>query len=256
MTFPPYGVPLSPVALDATTKDLFECDFRNAEVDADAGTITTPSGHVGTFSRAATLASVQDAAATTYTALDGQMAWEQRDWDNDGSVRESFGLKMGTSDRLVFPCNLRSNIAISGLLEMIETGARTSASSCLWSLREDAASGAGLWLDTSGSFYRFNYRDGSTTRTATIASGQPASGDRVQFTWDLTAAGVLTFYQSINGAAATSASASALTLPSSWAASAKIRFNANGTGNAASGWYRRCRLVAGALNATTILERR
>lgn len=253
--FPTYGVPLSAVALEAQTRDLFHLDFRNAEVDPDAGTIATPSGHVGTFARAATLASVQDAStAGSYTALDGQLAWEQRDWDNDG-VREAFGLRMGTSDRLTFPCNLRSGIAIAGLLELIETGARTSAASCLWSLREDAASGAGLWLDTSGTYYRFNYRDGATTRTATLTSGQPVSGDRVQFTWELTSAGVLTFYQAINGAAATSASAAALALPSAWASPAKIRLNANGTGNAGSGWYRRCRLVAGALNATTILER-
>jgi len=102
MSFPAYGVPLSAKALDAQTPDLFHLDFRYAEVDADAGTITTPSGHVGTFARATTLASVQDATlAGSYTALDGQMAWEQRDWDNDG-VREAFGLRMAASDRLAF----------------------------------------------------------------------------------------------------------------------------------------------------------
>jgi hypothetical protein len=68
-----------------------------------------------------------------------------RDWDND-TVREAFGLRMGTSDRLAFTTALRP-MAMAGMLEMIETGARTSASSCLWALREDAASGAGLWLD-------------------------------------------------------------------------------------------------------------
>lgn len=254
MMFPDIGVPLSAVALDAQTPDLFDLDFRNVEIDPDTGTIAVPSGHVGTWSRAATLSSVSDANGVSYTALDGQMAWEQRDWDND-AVRESFGLRMGTSDRLAFPCNTRA-IAMAGLLEMIETGARTSASSCLWSLRNDAASGAGLWLDTSGTYYRLNYRDGSTTRTATLSSGQPVSGDRVQFFWELTGGGVLTFYQSINGAAATSASAAALTLPATWAADAAIRLNSNGTGNAGAAWYRRCRLVAGALDITRIQERR
>lgn len=252
--FPQFGVPLSTAALDIVSPDLFELDFANMERTLEGGEIRAASGHYGTFSRGATLASVADANGATYTAVNQQPAWEMRDWDND-TVREAFGLRMGTSDRLAFTTALRP-MAMAGMLEMIETGARTSASSCLWSLREDAASGAGLWLDTSGTYYRMSYRDGATTRVATLSSGQPVSGDRVRFFWELTGAGVLTFYQSINGAAATSASAAALTLPAAWATSAKIRFNSNGTGNAGQGWYRRCRLVSGALNQTTIQERR
>jgi len=259
--FPSYGVPISPVALEVQTRDLFDCDFIHVQPHVDDGTFRTPEGHVGTFSRGATLASVSDAqtvpSTQTYTALEAQPAFEQRDWDNDG-VREAFGLRMGTSDRLAFASSLRP-MSMAGMLEMIETGARTSVNSTLWALRNDGATGAGLWLDTSGSFYRLSYNDGSTTRVATLASGAPASGDRVRFLWELSSTGVITLYQSINGAAYTSATAAALTLPASWAASASIRLNARGTGgsaNAAQGWYRRCRLVAGALNQTTILERR
>ena len=253
MSFPWYGVPLSAGSLDAGTGALFDLDFRYADIDPDAGTLTTPSGHVGTWSRATTLASVADAAGGTYTALDGQMAWEQRTWD---ASRDSFGLRMGTSDRLAFPSNMRA-IAHAGLLEIIETGARTSSGATLFALRNDGATGAGLWLDTSATYYRFNYSDGSTTRTATLSSGQPTSGQTVRFTWQLASDGALTFYQSINGAAATSASAAALTLPSAWASSVSVRLNSRGTSaNAAQGWYRRLKIVAGALDATTIAERR
>lgn len=257
MIFSPYGVPLSAAQLEVQSRDLFDLDFAYAEVDADAGTITTPSGHVGTHARGATLASVQDAsAAGSYTALDGQMAWEQRDWDNDGSVREAFGLRMGTSDFLAFPCNLRP-MAHCGLLEMIETGARTTSGATLWALRNAGATGAGLWLDTDASTYRFNYSDGSTTRTATLASGASASGDRLRFTWELGSDGALTFRLSINEAAEIEATAAALALPSAWASSASIRLNSRGSSaNPAQGWYRRTRLVAGYVSPRALLERR
>ena len=256
MTYPVYGVPLSAVALSAQSRDLFDLDFRAVSVDADAGTITTPSGHVGTFARAATLASVQDATdAGSYTALDGQMAWELPDWDNDGT-RESFGLKMGTADRLAFPSAMRA-VAHCGLLEMIDTGIRTTASATVLSLRNDGATGAGLWLDTDGSTYRMNYYDGGTTRSATLGSGATASGDRLRFTWDLTSAGALTFALSINEATEIEATAAALTLPASWAASVSWRLNARGTSaNPATGWYRRVRVVAGYVAPSALRERR
>lgn len=254
MSFPWYGVPLSAASLDAGTGALFDLDFRYADIDPDAGTLTTPSGHVGTWSRATTLASVADAAGGTYTALDGQMAWEQRTWDTS---LDSFGLRMGSSDRIAFPSNMRA-IAHAGLLEIIETGARTTSGATLFALRTDGATGAGLWLSASaGAYYEFSYSDGSTTRTATLSSGQPTSGQTVRFTWQLASDGALTFYQSINGAATTSASASALTLPSAWASSVSVRLNARGTSaNPGQGWYRRLKLVAGTLDQTTIAERR
>jgi hypothetical protein len=254
MSFDLLGPPLAAAAAAPLAGDLFLCDFRSLDVDPDTGTLTLPTGHVGTWSRNATLASVSDANGVTYTALDGQMAWEQRDWDNDGT-REAFGLRMGTSDRLAFPAALRF-VAMAGLLEIIETGARTTAGATLLAYQVDAGTGAGFWLDTSGSFYRFNYSDGTTTRTATIASGAPVSGDRVVFTWQLTSAGALTFKQSINGAAATTATAAALTLPSAPLTGGSLRLNSRGTSaNPGQGWYRRAKLVAGALDDVTILER-
>lgn len=257
MTFPPIGVPLSAVALEVQSRDLFDLDFRNASQDVEAGTITTPSGHVGTFGRATTLASVSDAVGTTYTALDGQMAWEMRDWDGDGE-RESFGLRMGTSDRLAFPATFRWGTGCAGLLEIIETGARSTSGATLFALQADAGSGQGFWIDASaGGYYQFNWNDGSTTRTATLTVGQPVSGDRARFTWEISSTGVITFHQSINEAAPTSATAAALTLPTSPLSSVSYRLNARGSSaNPAQGWYRRVRVVAGMLDPVTILERR
>lgn len=259
MMFPAIGTPLSTVALDAQSPDIFDCDFRNLEPDPDTGLIVLPSGQSGTWSRATTMASVSDAVGGTYTALDGQIAYEQRDWDND-SVRESFGVRMGTSDRLAFPASVRSNVAIAGLIEFIETGAVIgTAGGTLLALTKDDGTGDGWYIDTSGTasgFYRLNYRVGGTTRIATLAT-RPVSGDRVQIMWHLTQPGVATIYQSINGAAATSAAAASLAQPSTWGTPFSIRVNSRGTSvNPASGWYRRIRIVYGALNQTTILERR
>jgi hypothetical protein len=253
--FPAYGPPISSVVTETQSDDLFEMDVASLSWTADAGTLTAATGHAGTWSRGTTLASVSDALGSTYTALDAAPAYEQRDWDGDG-VRESFGLRMDTSDRLAWPTSLRP-MAHAGLLEIIETGARTTSGATLFALRNDGATGAGLWLDTSGTYYRMNYSDGSTTRTATLASGQPASGDRVQFLWELTAEGVLTFSQSINGGTATIATAAALALPAAWASSASFRWNSQGTSaNPAQGWYRRGRIVAGALDPLAIVARR
>jgi hypothetical protein len=254
MLFPTYGVPTPAAPLEALSRDLFELDFSAVEWSADTGEIIAASGHVGTFTRGATLASVADSLGTTYTALEAQPAYEARDWDNDG-IREAFGLRMGTADRLAFPAAFR--LQHCGLLEIIETGARTTAGATLFAYRNDGATGAGVWLDTSGSFYRLNYNDGTTTRTATLSSGSPASGDRVRFTWELSSAGALTFNQSINGAAATTATAAALTLPANAPASASVRLNTQGsTANPAQGWYRRARLVPGAFDLAALTARR
>jgi hypothetical protein len=252
---PPLGTPAAAAPLELWSRDLLSWDAALAEWSPDSGAILALSGHVGTWSRGATLASVADATGATYTAQASEPAWEQRDWTGD-SVRDSFGLRMGTDDRLAWPTSVQPQ-AMAGLLEIIETGARTTSGATLFALRAANATGAGLWLDTSGTYYRMNYSDGSTTRTATLTSGQPTSGQRVRFTWQLASTGALTFRQSINGAAATEATAAALALPSAWPSDAAWRLNSRGaSANPGQGWYRRVRVVAGALDEAVIAERR
>jgi hypothetical protein len=258
--FPAFGVPSPAAPLEILSRDCFDLDFANAEWTADSSSLIAASGHVGTFSRGATLASIADMRGATYTAVNAQMGWEARDWDND-SVREAFGWRTGSSDRLAFPCLFRSNLAMSWMIEFIETGAVIgTAAATLWGMTADDGTGDGWFVDTSGTasgFYRYNYRVGGTTRQATLAA-RPVSGDRVRLMGDLTQSGVATIYQSINGAAATSASAAALAQPSSWSSNLSVRFNSRGTSAnpLAGAWYRRARIVFGALDQSIIAERR
>jgi hypothetical protein len=215
-----------------------------ASWDGSLALLDSDQGVPGVFVRAATLGSVSDGVGATYTAPHSMPAWEMRDLDGD-TVRERCGLRMGTADFLRWAAAPAPQ-ALSGLLEFIETGARTTAGATLFALRDDAAAGAGLWLDTSGSYYQLNYSDGTTTRTATLTTGQPAVDEQVRLRWTLSSTGVITLWQSINGAAETTATATALTLPSAWATGAKVRLNSRGaTDNPAQGWYRRLKLVAG-----------
>jgi len=249
---PLFGAPMSAPNLSVLSRALLDFDAADLVWSPDTGVIVDASGHEGTFTRGATLASVLDANGATYTAQDAQIAFEQRTI----AGAEALCVRMGTSDRFVFPTNVRPQ-AMNGLVEIVETGARTSANATLFALRNDAASGAGVWLDTSGTYYRFNYSDGTTTRTATLTSGQPTSGDWVQFVWDITSTGVLTFRQYINGNSPTQAAAAALALPSSWATGAAWRLNRRGSSaNPAQGSFRRVRVLPGALNLTRLLARR
>ena len=174
-----------------------------------------------------------------------------RDLDGD-TVREAMGLRMGTSDFLTWGVAPLPQ-AMTGLLDLIETGARETANATLFAITNDAVSGARLWLDTSGSYYRLSWTDGTTTRTATLAAGQPTSGQRVRLWWSLASTGALALSQSINGGADTTATAAALTLPASWATGAVIRLNALGdTENPAQAWYRRVKLVPGLADVDTL----
>lgn len=254
--FPTYGVPALSSPFEALSRDLFEQDFANIEWAPNLGAtqIIAASGHIGTFSRGATLASLADAAGVnTYTAVNAQLGFEQRDWDNDG-IRESFGVRMGTSDRLAYPAAFRV-MRTSFLLEFIETGAVGTANATLFAYSNDTPSGARWWLSTNGTYYQLNVTDGSTVRTATLAVA-PTSGQRVQLYGEFDSGVAPIIYQTINGAAATSASASAITL-TSWVSNASVRFNSQGTAaNPAQAFYRRARIVPAALDVAYLLGRR
>jgi hypothetical protein len=241
-------LPGAPARRDRAFRRVSDCLWS---WDASLASLDSDQGIVGVFSRAATLASVSDGAGTTYTAPHSMPAWEMRDLDAD-TVREACGLRMGTSDFLHWGAAPAPQ-ALSGLLDLVETGARTTANATLFAITNDAVSGARLWLDTSGSYYRLNWSDGTTTRTATLTVGQPTSGQRVRLRWTLAADGALALWQSINGAAETTATAAALALPAAWGAGAVVRLNARGdTENPAQGWYRRAKLVAGIVDVALL----
>jgi hypothetical protein len=240
--WPLFASPLPVAPLAPASRCLFHFDAADCEVVS--GKLLALSEHMGLFSRGSTLASVVDSIGATYTATHGQPAWEARDLDGD-TIREALGLRMGASDRLEFAAPPAPQ-SMSGLLEFVETGARTTANATLFAITNDAVSGVRLWIDSSGSYYRISWNDGSTTRTATLTAGQPTSGQRVRLRWAWAADGAITIWQSINGGAESSASASALAIPAAWATDAVARLNSRGpSANPAQGWYRRVKLVAG-----------
>ena len=223
-------------ALRRVSDCLWSWDGRGAGLDSDQCV-------AGVFARAATLASVPGVVGT-YTAPHSMPAWGVRD--------DRCGLQMGTADFLHWAVAPAPQ-AMSGWLEIVEAGARTVADATLFAITNDAVSGARMWLDTSGTFYRLNWSDGATTRTATLTAGQPVAGDRVRFWWRLGADGALTFRQSINDAPWSVATAATLALPATWASGAVVRLNSRGdTENPASGWYRAAKLVAGAVDVDVL----
>jgi hypothetical protein len=241
-------LPGDPTRRDRSLRRVSDCLWS---WDAALASLESDQGVAGVFSRAATLASVSDGVGATYTAPHSLPAWEARDLDADG-VREACGLRMGTADFLHWPVAPAPQ-AMTGLLDLIETGARTSANATLFAITNDAVTGARFWLDTSGTFYRLNWTDGTTTRTATLTVGQPTAGQRVRLWWTLAATGALTLSQSINGGADSTATAAALALPAAWAAGAVVRLNSRGdTENPAQGWYRRAKLVAGIVDVARL----
>lgn len=238
--FPTLGTPIEAGPLEVGSRCLFHLDMARLERTA-SGQLLALSQHLGAFSRGTTLAGVLDAAGSTYTAVDAQLALEMRD---DGAGGKRIGLRMGASDRLAFASPPRPQ-ALKLLLDITETGARGTADATLFAICNDAVSGARFWLDSSGTYYRMNYSDGTTTRTATLVSGQPTSGQRVRFIVSLSPLGALTISQSIDGAAPTTASAAALALSSAWGVGAVLRLNSRGdTENPAQACYHALKLTA------------
>jgi len=244
-----FTIPRPPALRDATPRLRSDCLWS---WDGAAADLNATTGHVGIFARATTLASVLDGAGGTYTAPHSMPAWEIRDVDGAPAC----GLRMAGSDRLHFDPAPQGD-ALAGVIEFVETGARTGSSgSTLFALCNDAVSGGRLWIDTSGSTggrYGINYSSGATTRTARLTTGAPAPDDVVRLRWERAVNGAVQIWQSINGAAETTASAASLVVVP-WATGAVIRLNSRGdTENPAQGWYRRAKVVAGNPDLATLL---
>jgi hypothetical protein len=205
-------------------------------------TLDLIAGRPGTFVRGVTRTATDSNGATiTYPA--DVPAWSVRG--------DLVGLETGVEDRLSWTWSAAPQ-AMSGALSFIETGGRVTTGRTLLSLSNDAATGARLWLDTDGDYYRIQWTDGSTTRTATLTAGQPTTGQSVVLRWRLAADGALTLWQSINHAPETTATAAALALPATWATDTRLRLNSLGTGTGGQAWYRRLVIAAGVLDASAL----
>lgn len=219
---------------------------EGARWEASTGQLVARSGQRFTWSRGtSTLASV-NAATGTYTAPATLPAWEAAD--------STLGLRLDVNDVLTTPVGWAPQ-ALSGRFTFVERGARTTANATLLAIAgDDPTTGARLYVDTSGTYYRLTAHNGTTSVTATLASGQPTAGQLVDLTFTWTAAG-LTLRQAINRAPPAIATAGALTLPAAWPATAKVRIGRRGaTQNPAALTLLRCLLVPGVLNVAELEE--
>lgn len=241
------SAPVIPTTLDLAELELTsDCIFHVRPSDQS---LTALTGHVPTFSRAAT-ATITDSNGTSFTAAQHMVGWEPRDWDNDG-ICEAMGVRLGTSDRLSYLAEWAPK-ACAFYHEFIQIGAMPSAGVALWSITNDAVTGARLVLDSSGSFWRLTHHNGSTSDSKTLAVA-PSDGQRVVLWGQLYDDGSVQLWQTINGAAATNTTrGSAAALASAWGTDARLRIGASGSGNYASQWLKRLKIVPGIPDFATL----
>jgi len=194
----------------------------------------------------ATTAAPVDYNAVARTVPRDRPAWQHEDWDGD-ATRDTLALLLGTSDLLYWPVPVLP-AAMTGYLEFVQVGAVPAASSCIWYLGNSGNTGARFWIDSSGTYWRLNHHNGTSSVTSTLAAA-PASGNRVALRFTITSAGVIQLHQSVNGAAESSATASgSLALASAWG-DTRLYGNSTGATNGAAVSIIRSRLAYGSLTA-------
>jgi len=181
------------------------------------------TGQAATFTRAATAAPT-DSFSTARTVVHSQPAWQTN------VTHGRTGLLLGASTRIAWDVPVLPQ-AMSGLVEFVENGTLGTASAGIFSLSNDAVSGARLFIDSSGTQYRVTHHNGTSGVTATMTGTAPTSGQRVRLRWALSATGTVQIWQSINGAAETGPAASGtLSLAAAWGGTT-FRLNAVGSSN-------------------------
>lgn len=160
------------------------------------------------------------------------------------------GLLLGSGKYLAWTVNILPQ-TMCWMVDFVENGGVAVASAGVLYLGNSGATGARIYIDSTGTYYRATYTDGSTTRTSTLAAA-PTSGQRVRLRVQLSATGTIRIHQSINGAAETSASESAATtLPAAWTGTT-LYLNAVGTANTGANIYLGAVIMAGTQTATVL----
>lgn len=178
------------------------------------------SGQAGTFTRAATKTST-DSFATSGTVNYAQPAW------SGASTLAS--LDMGTSDVLkwVSPFGVQ---ACSGMIQFYENGS-LAGSKAIFAITNDTPVAPLLLIFSSGTQYQIQHNNAISTVTSTMSGTAPTSGQLVQLRWRILSTGSVQIFQSINGAAETTATASGtLALGAAWASPTAFYLNSSGSG--------------------------
>ncbi len=235
--------------LSADSRCLFHLDCADTRVDAMTGALLAITEHRGAFTRGSQTQAATDATAMSYTAQYAQPAWASRNWPPVGELdpQPALGLELGLYDRVAFPYQAPWQ-PHRGRLLGIETGARILTNACLFAITSVAGTGPGLWLDSTGVYYRLTVTDGTTTAVATLPGGGSVSGDRLAFEWQLDASGFVHVALLVGKTvpAQRAVSASAITYPTSVASDLAVRLNSRTpTTYGAQQWFRSAKLVAG-----------
>lgn len=212
-------------------------------VPRDALSIDALSGQTGTLTATGTT-TVTDTFGATATANHSQPQWSY------SSGQTVTGLLLGSSKYLSWSLNILPQ-TMCWMVDFVENGGVAVASAGVLYLGNSGATGARVYIDSTGTYYRATYTDGSTTRTSTLAAA-PTSGQRVRLRVQLSATGTIRIHQSINSAAETSASESAATtLPAAWTGTT-LYLNSVGTANTGANIYLGAVIMAGTQTATVL----
>lgn len=196
---------------------------------ARTGKLDILSGQTFVLTRTTTATGV-DGAGANYTAIHSEPAYKYV------AGQALTGLLLGANDLLAATLNLLPQ-AMCGCVRFIENGTLAIASAGVWYLGLDAATGARLYLDATGTQYRLTHHNGTSPVTSTMSGTAPVAGDLVELHWRLAADGKVKLWQRINGGSWTAATESgALTLAAAWGATT-TRLGSVGTANPGNNVY-------------------
>lgn len=178
------------------------------------------TGQVGTLVRPNTGTSLDSYAASLTTVRD-RPRWH---------ITSGLGaIKLMSVEYLSWPMPLIP-MAMSGLIDFIEDGS-LAAGLEIMSIANAAAGNASFRVNSSASFYRVVHNNNVSSVTSTLAAA-PTAGQRVRLRWLLLSTGSVQIFQSIDGAAETTAAASGtLALATAWAATTTLFVNGFGATN-------------------------
>ena len=201
------------------------------------------TGQVGTLVRAATGTSLDSYAVSLTTVRDRPR------WHITSSLA---AIKLGALEYLGWPVPMIP-IAMSGLIDFIEDGT-LAAGTEIMSIANAAAGNASFRVNSSGSFYRVVHNNNVSSVTSTLAAA-PTAGQRVRLRWLILSTGSVQIFQSIDGAAETTAAASGiLALATAWSATTTLFFNSFGASNYGVGIFMGAVVMPGNQTQATLLQ--
>ena len=227
---------IAPVRDQSELKRVSRCllHFRASDLSNQA-----VGGQDAAFARGA-VASIADPAGSSFTCGFTQPTWETLPWQ--GGAYAAF-LRMGSLDRFHFACNWRPQAL--GFYHEFRQSTGMGSGLTLWTVANDAVTGARLRLYSNGTAYVIEHHNGTTSQVAGLAVG-PTTNDSVVLWGYLYADGSVQLWQSVNGNIPTNTSASgANALAGAWGATPRVRLSANGTIAGAPSYHKVFKLVPG-----------